>query len=135
MRNRILAASALALSIGAAGVAVAQDAALIEDGEGVFRRCAACHQVGADAQNRVGPQLATVIGRKPGSLEGFRYSEAMVAFGEANAAWTEELLFTYLEDPRGIVKGTTMAFAGLKPEDDRQAVIAYIVSQQTPATN
>jgi cytochrome c2 len=135
MLKRLLAAGSLALAFGPAGAALAQDEALIAEGESVFRRCAACHQVGADAQNRVGPQLATLIGRKPGGLEGFDYSDAMIAYGEEHPEWTEDLLFTYLEDPRGLVKGTKMAFAGLKSEEDRRAVIAYIVSQQAPATN
>jgi len=134
MPKYLLAASTLALALGA-GAAMAQDAALIEEGESVFRRCAACHQVGEGAENKVGPELADLIGRKPGSVPDFAYSPAMVAYGEANPVWTEELLFTYLEDPRGLVKGTKMAFAGLKKPEEREAVIAYIVSQQVPKTN
>lgn len=130
MRNKLLAASTLALTLATGGAALAQDAAQIEEGESVFRRCQACHQVGEGAENKVGPQLATMIGRVPGTVEDFQYSEAMVAYGEENGPWTEELLLTYLEDPRGIVKGTKMAFAGLKDEADRQAVIAYMVANQ-----
>jgi MATE family multidrug resistance protein len=134
MRMRLLAASALALGFGAAGAALAQDD-LIAEGEKVFKKCAACHQVGEGAENKVGPELADLIGRVPGSVADFKYSPAMVEFGEANGPWTEELLFTYLEDPRGQVKGTKMAFAGLKKPEEREAVIAYIVSQQVPMTN
>lgn len=129
MRNRLLAASMLAASF-AGGAALAQDAAQIEEGEKVFRRCAACHQVGEGAENKVGPELADVIGRTAGTVEGFKYSKAMVEYGEAGNVWNEETLFAYLENPRQTVKGTNMAFAGLKDEADRQAVIAYIVSQQ-----
>ncbi len=129
MRYMMLA-SVLALTLGAQGPAMAQDEALVEDGEKVFRRCAACHQVGADAENKVGPQLANVIGRTAGSLEDFDYSDAMIAAGEGGMVWTEETLDPYLANPRGVVKGTSMAFAGLKKEEDRAAVIAYIASQQ-----
>ncbi len=123
-------AGVLALTFGAQGPAAAQDEALVADGEKVFRRCAACHQVGADAENKVGPQLANVIGRTAGSLEDFDYSDAMIAAGEGGMVWTEETLDPYLANPRGVVKGTSMAFAGLKKEEDRAAVIAYIASQQ-----
>lgn len=135
MVKELLAAGTLALTLGSAGAAFAQDADQIAEGENVFKKCAACHQVGEGAENRVGPQLATMIGRQPGSLEGFRYSDGMVEYGETHEAWTEELLFTYLENPRQEVKGTKMAFAGLKKEEERQAVIAYMVSQQVPLTN
>lgn len=130
MAMKMLAASALVLTFGAAGAAVAQDAAQIEEGEKVFKRCAACHQVGEGAENKVGPELADLIGRKPGTAPDFKYSPAMVEYGETHDAWTEELLLTYLENPRTEVKGTKMAFAGLKDEADRQAVIAYIVANQ-----
>jgi len=94
----------------------------------VFKRCAACHAVGEGAENKVGPHLNGLIGRTAGTLPDFKYSEAMVEYGAAGNVWTEETLSTYLENPRKTVKGTKMAFAGLKDEADRQAVIAYIVA-------
>jgi len=105
------------------------DEALAEEGAKVFRRCAACHQVGPDAKNRVGPVLTDVIGRTAGTLEGFNYSPAMVEAGEGGLVWDEETLLTYLEDPKGMVEGTNMAFAGLRKEEDRHAVIEYIKQQ------
>jgi len=129
MRNRLVATGVLAMSF-AAGVALAQDADPVAQGEKVFRRCAACHQVGAGAENRVGPELADVIGRTAGTVADFKYSDAMVEYGAAGNVWTEETLASYLENPRGVVKGTTMAFAGLKKQDERAAVIAYIAAQQ-----
>ncbi len=135
MRYQMFAAAALAASFGAFGSqALAQDAALIAEGENVFKRCAACHQIGPDAVNRVGPQLTTLIGRTAGTVEGFRYSKASVEAGEGGLVWTEEVLFEYLENPRAFMKGTNMAFAGLKKPEEREAVIAYIVSQQGPAS-
>ncbi|GAB4511615.1 MAG: cytochrome c family protein [Roseibium sp.] len=101
-----------------------------EAGAKVFRKCAACHNVD-NAKAKVGPSLQGVIGRQPGTVEGFKYSKAMVAFGEGKV-WNAELLTEYLARPRDIVKGTRMAFAGLKKDDDIANVIAYI-SQFSPS--
>lgn len=131
MLNRLIAATALAVAMGGTSAPAAfADEALIAEGEKVFRRCAACHQIGPDAQHRVGPELTDVIGRTAGTAEGFKYSKGMVEAGEGGLVWTEEVLEHYLENPRADVKGTTMAFAGLKKEEERKAVVAYIVANQ-----
>ena len=111
---------AAAVVMGMAGPAFADgDAAA---GEKVFRKCQACHVV-KKGVNRVGPSLYGVIGRPAGTADRFKYSKAMA---ESGLTWTEEQINTYLADPRGVVKGTRMAFAGLKDEQDRLDVIAYI---------
>lgn len=92
------------------------------NGAKVFRQCQACHVL-EPGQNRVGPTLHGIIGRTAGTVEGFKYSEANKSSGKV---WTEEAMFTYLEDPRASIPGTIMAFAGLKKEQDRLDVIAYI---------
>jgi cytochrome c len=135
MPKKLLAATAVVLSLGGftALPAVAQDvevdAELAAKGETVFRRCSACHQVGEGAQNRVGPSLNGVIGRTAGTAEGFRYSNAMKAAGEGGQVWTEEEMYSYLENPRAKVQGTNMAFAGLRDSEERLAVIEYIKQQ------
>lgn len=91
-------------------------------GKKVFNKCKACHVVGAE-KNRVGPHLVGLFGRPSGSLEGFKYSKAMAG---AEIVWGEDTLDGYLENPRKYLKGTRMAFAGLKKEQDRQDVIAYL---------
>ena len=91
-------------------------------GKKVFNKCKACHVVGAE-KNRVGPHLVGLFGRPSGSLEGFNYSKAMAG---AEIVWGEDTLDGYLENPRKYLKGTRMAFAGLKKEQDRQDVIAYL---------
>jgi len=96
-------------------------------GEKVFRKCMACHAVGEDAKTKVGPVLNGVVGRDVAANADFAYSEAMVEWG-ADKQWTPEILSTYLENPRGTVKGTKMAFAGLRKEDERQDVIAYLAT-------
>lgn len=123
MTKKLLAVLAF---VGAAGPALAQDADLVAAGKKVFQRCAACHMVGPDAKNRVGPELNGVVGRTAGSLEGYNYSDAMVDAGAEGLVWNEETLHEYLADPRAMVKGTKMAFAGLKNAEDVDAVIAYI---------
>lgn len=114
-----LATAAFALFGGAAS---AQDEAA--EGEKVFKRtCITCHTITKDGPKRLGPTLFGVIGRKTGSIEGFRYSEANK---NVNIVWTPATLEPYLEDPKKVIPGTIMAFAGLKKADDRQRVIAYL---------
>jgi cytochrome c len=91
----------------------------------VFRKCKACH-VADEAKNKVGPSLQNVIGRTAGTVEGFKYSPAMKAAGEGGLTWTEENIDKYIADPKGFVAKNKMAFVGLKKEDDRADVIAYL---------
>jgi cytochrome c len=107
--------------------AAAQDGK-VEDGAEVFKKCRACHDVGPDAKNKVGPLLNDILGRHAGSIEGFNYSDANKAAGTQGLVWTDEVLFKYLENPLSFMPGTKMAFAGLKDEQDRRDVIAYLKS-------
>jgi cytochrome c len=92
----------------------------------VFKKCRACHDVGPDAKNKVGPLLNDIVGRHAGSIEGFNYSDANKAAGTKGLVWTDDVLFKYLENPLSFMQGTKMAFAGLKDEQDRRDVIAYL---------
>jgi len=123
MRRIMLAAALAAIPFATTLPASAQDAA---NGEDVFKKCRSCHRVGEGAKNLVGPQLNGLIGRKAGSVEGFRYSKANTEAGEKGLVWSEEELMTYLENPRKYMPGTKMAFAGLKDEQDRKDLIAYL---------
>ncbi len=95
-------------------------------GERVFRRCGACHEVGEGAEHKVGPTLNGVVGRPAASLADYEYSEAMVEAGAAGLVWTVADLQAYLEKPREVVPGTRMNFAGLRSEEQRNDVIAYL---------
>ncbi|GEO84008.1 MULTISPECIES: c-type cytochrome [Alphaproteobacteria] len=121
LRCLILAAS---LTIPA-GAAFAEGDAVA--GAKVFKQCQACHTA-TEAKNKVGPSLMGVVGRPVATVEGFKYSKAMKEFGEHGKVWTEELLTEYLPKPKDLVKGTIMAFAGLKKPEDIANVIAYLKS-------
>ena len=97
----------------------------VAKGEKVFKKCAACHEVGADAKNKVGPELNGILGRAVASVEGFKYSPAMTEFG-AGKVWDEATLSGYLADPKNFVPKNKMAFVGLKKEDELKDVIAYL---------
>lgn len=99
-------------------------------GEKVFRKCAACHAAD-EAKNKVGPHLMNLLGRTAGSIEDYRYSKAMTTAGEEGLVWTVESLTEYLGAPRKYVKGTKMAFAGLRKEDELADVIAYLAQFDT----
>jgi cytochrome c len=109
----------------AAGQASAQDAAA---GEKLFAKCKACHAVGEGAKNRVGPQLNGVVGRKAGTVDGFKYSAAMAEAGEGGLTWDEAALKSFLANPRDFLKGTKMAFAGFKKDEDLANIVAYLAT-------
>ncbi len=106
----------------------AVDPALVEQGEKVFKKCQACHQVGEGAKNRSGPILNGIVGRAAGTVDGFKYSGPLMAMAEAGLVWTPEALTEFLAAPKSYMKGTKMSFAGLKDDADRDAVVAYLSS-------
>lgn len=97
-----------------------------EKGKKVFRKCKACHQVGADAVNKTGPALTGIVGKTAASAVDFKYSKAMRALGEEGRIWDEANLTAFLAKPRDYVKGTSMSFAGLRRESDIADLIAYL---------
>jgi len=124
MRKWVLAAAmvaAMPMAANAAGDA--------EAGKTVFNKCKACHQVGPGAKNAVGPELNAVIGRAAGSIEGYKYSDALKASG---LTWDEAALKEWLTNPKAKVPGTKMIFAGLKDAADIDNIIAYLATQTTP---
>ena len=96
-----------------------------KDGAKVFKKCAACHTA-TEAKNKVGPNLLGIVDRPVASVEDYKYSKAMTAYAEATPVWTVEALAEFLRDPRKVLKGTRMSFAGLKKDDDVENVIAYL---------
>ena len=124
--SKILVLSSLAAVLMAATPAFADgDAAA---GEKVFIKCKACHE-NEQGVNKIGPTLKGIVGRKTASVEGYSYSDAMKAKGDAGQVWDEATLTAYLPDPKAYVPGTKMAFAGLKNPQEVADVIAYLKSK------
>lgn len=120
----IVKMGALAAALAWAGAAHADgDAA---KGEVVFKQCKICHQIGPGAKPVVGPEQNGVAGAVAGARPGYSYSAAMKDAGAKGLKWTDENLDKFLENPKGVVPGTKMAFVGLKKAEDRANVIAYL---------
>ncbi len=117
MRTLFVAAAMIAASGLAAS---AQDAA---KGEISFHKCLPCHSIGDDAQNKIGPELNGLDGRHSGSAAGFDYSDANKNSG---IVWNEAKFKEYIKDPRGVVPGTKMIFAGIKNEQEINDLWAYV---------
>jgi cytochrome c len=111
---------ASAFLVGLATSARAQDAAA---GEKDFLVCRACHQIGPGAKIAVGPVLNGVVGRKAGTYPGYAYSPANK---DSGIVWTPEELDKYLTNPQAVVPHTKMIFPGLKDDQKRKDVIAYL---------
>ena len=117
MRKLLVAA---AISIAWVGTAAAQDLAA---GATSYKKCVACHDVGPTAKNKVGPVLNGLDGRKSGTVAGYNYSDANKGSG---ITWNEESFLDYIKDPKAKIPGTKMVFAGIKKEDEANALWAYI---------
>ena len=91
-------------------------------GETVFKKCMACHAI-AEKTNKVGPHL---VGRAVATVEGYAYSDSMKNYAATGAVWDEPALQAYLENPKAIVAKSKMAFPGIKKEDERNDLLAYL---------
>lgn len=115
----------LAISVLLLAAGSAQADGDVAKGEQVFKKCMACHTV-SDKTNKVGPHLVGIVGRPVASVEDYKYSDDMKAYGATGAVWDEATLQAYLEKPKAIVAKTKMAFAGLAKEDERADLIAFL---------
>ena len=103
--------------------AVAQDAAA---GQRVFGQCRACHTVEQGGRNGVGPNLHRLFGRRAATVEGFRFSPSMRERAAGGLTWDDETLRAYLRDPKAVVPGGSMAFAGLRNDQQLNDLMAYL---------
>ena len=123
MKTALLAAALLLPVTFTTGALAAGDVA---NGEKVFNSCKACHRVGPDAKNAVGPVLNGLFGRKAGTWPDYKYSEA---YQKLDKVWDEDNFRIYIKDPKGVTPGTKMAFAGIKGADADTKIddlIAYL---------
>ena len=119
---------ASASSAGQAAVGISELLAMgtVEHGEKIFKRCSACHMIAAGGKNMIGPNLWSILGKQTGVASGYKYSKALAAYGKE---WSFEEMNGFLIKPSAHIKGTKMAFAGLKKEKDRASVILYMNSK------
>lgn len=105
----------------------AQAAEQLSPGRVVFiRECSKCHEVGPDAQNRIGPRLNGLIGRQVGSVDDYKHHSK--GFQDKQDRWTAEALRAYLRNPRGVMGGN-MLYRGLQNEGELSALIDYLKTQ------
>jgi len=117
MRNLVVASFVI---LACAGPASAQD---IDAGQASFRKCDPCHEVGADAKNKLGPKLNGLDGRKAGTIDNFNYTDANK---NSDIVWSEATFRDYIRDPRAKIPGTKMLFAGVKNEKEIGDLWAYL---------
>jgi len=120
MKKTTLSALIVLASSAIAPAALAQDA---EAGKASFNKCMACHSIGPDAKNKVGPELNGLDGRKSGTAPDYNYSEANKNSG---ITWNEANFKEYIKDPKAKVPGTKMFFAGIKNEKEVNNLWAYV---------
>lgn len=97
------------------------------NGPAVFRQCATCHTINKGGANGAGPNLHGIVGRNHGAAPGFNYSAAMKV--KASEPWTLEQIYAFITNPRAALPGTSMAFAGIRSEQQRADLIAYLREQ------
>jgi len=95
----------------------------LDDAKKVWKKCSACHSIKKGGKNKIGPALYNVLGRNVAGLENYKYSKALLAYGKT---WTFEEMNGFLKKPQTYIKGTKMAFAGLKKEKDRASIILFM---------
>jgi cytochrome c len=120
MKKLTLIALAVIASSAAASTALAQDAAA---GKTVFNKCMACHAIGEGAQNKVGPELNGLDGRKSGTVPDYSYSNAN---RDSGITWNEAQFKEYIKEPKAKIPGTKMSFAGIKNEKDVNDLWAFV---------
>ncbi len=121
MMKYIAGSVASILIVFAASISVSADGDA-EKGKKVFNKCRACHTL-KPGRNMMGPSLAGIMGKEAGKAEKFRYSKVML---ESGWTWDETTMTNYLAKPQTALKGTKMAFIGLKKPEDIENLIAYL---------
>ncbi len=101
------------------------NAADLKKGKKVFNKCKACHTL-VENKHRIGPSLHGIYGRKAGVATKYKFSRAMKKAGNDGLVWDDKSLAKYLTKPRSFIKGTKMAFAGIKKPKDMANLLAFL---------
>lgn len=123
--NRKLLTIAAMLCLAAGSVLADSDPA---EGEKVFKKCKACHTVGEDAKNKVGPILNAIVGANAGANPDFKYSDALLAKAAEGLVWDADSLTAFLTKPKDFIPGTKMTFAGLRKDEEIEDIISYLAT-------
>jgi cytochrome c len=123
MTKTLIAATALMTAVVGTGLPGAASAQDLANGEHSFGKCSPCHAVGPDAQNKIGPELDGLDGRHSGTAANFSYSDANKNSG---IVWNDTTFKEYIRDPRGVIPGTKMIFAGIKNQTEIDDLWAYL---------
>ena len=119
-------ASAQTASSGSIDIKALLASGTIVHGQKVFRKCSACHVVAKGGKNKIGPVLYGILGKQSSSVSDYKYSKALIAHGKV---WSFAEMNSFLIKPQAHIKGTKMAFAGLRSEKDRASVILFMNSK------
>ncbi len=129
MKKTLISSLAVAV-VGLAIAAVPAHAGDAAKGEKVFKKCKACHTTDAGGKNKVGPNLHGIVGKAAGTVEGFKYSKALLEAAEGGLVWDEANLDAFLTKPKKFIKKTKMSFAGVKKDEQRADLIEYLKTLQ-----
>ena len=136
MITKMIAVLGLGAFLGLSGAAQANMLGDAARGEVLFGDCSSCHQLGAGAENRVGPHLNNVFGRKAGGVAGYsRYSRGLVRAGADGMVWTYQTLDAYIDNPKSLVSDTRMAYRGMKDAKDRADLLAFLRAYSASPAN
>lgn len=122
----LLSITSMAVAALFATAVQSEDIGDADRGAKVFKKCKACHKIGEGAKNGVGPHLNGLFGRAAAGLEEYKYSKSMIRAGVDGLVWTEETLDAFMENPKSLVSKTKMSFKGLKKDQDRADLLAYL---------
>lgn len=125
--RRMMLTVVLAMGAAMPGTAFAEEGNA-EAGRRVFNQCRACHTADQGGRNSVGPNLWGIVGRKAGSIEGFRYSANLRELAEGGLEWNEDRLRAYIHNPKSVIPRGSMSFPGIRNETQINDLIAYLAT-------